>query len=984
MQRFAVARLGVAVISLLVGFATPAVAKKAPAPPVPSLAVVATMPVGFHPFGVAVQSARAEAVVANREAGTVSIVDLARGTVIRTVPVGQGPRDVAVHEGADVALITLTAERALAVLDLGTGRVLKRIALADKPSGVAIDPALQLAVVGQQNGRAVSLVDLRLYAVVAEIAVGKQPMAVAINPLTHVAAVANRGDGTVTLIDLGDPANPTIPGVITLPRSRHHHLAHDVGRASGGGHGDDAPRARPVGIAFDHGPAVNRLVVADAGASAVHVLTLDAGSALRDVRSLDVGRRPFAVAVNPGQDFALVTSGRDDVLALTLDTPAVVARADVGRHPRGVAIDPVTCRAAVSNRASRTVSVLSTVCPPRLTALAPPSAGVSTTFTLTLIGVGFGADARVNFGTASRLTPAAVTPESIRIDVTTPATPASVPVSVTTGGRTTNTLLLRVTPSAPPVLARVSPATSTADGLALRLVLEGQRFAPAARVLVGGREVPRTAVTGCAAPTCVAATVPGHDVNGTPLERAGLTASGGSLTVQVENPDGGLSNVLPLVLLNPTPSLSSLVPNTATQGTMDKVVTVFGEGFVARVVDGQLVAVSQVLFDGVPVPAVPYAPNPMRQLFVTLPAGVIQTPGVYQVEVLNPRPGGGIALAQPFEVHRNVLPAGVVPKTIAMPEGSPGNVVAFAHGTRTLAAAGLHDAGMLRLLDVTDPLAPSLLGAGVTLAAGGYNSVADLGVNAATGTIVVALPQSDEVALVDVGPAGVGDVRRIGLPAGTFPFGVAVDAANDRAVVTGLGTLTLSVVDTRTASLTATIALPEDVESPIAVALEPATGIAAVIDQAADGGTLYLIDLVSGLVRASLSVGAGPSSVALDAGLGRVVVTNQDENEIAIVDVANPALPVVVAILPAGEQPSGIAIDPVRHRALVSNLQNNEVTVVDLDKAVVLGRWAIGLESVETPVDIAWQPGPTLGVAVMGSLIGNNVTIMAVPGAAVP
>ena len=58
--------------------------------------VVATVPVGSDPFGVAVTPDGAIAYVANFISNTVSVIDTANNTVVATVTVGTFPNDIAI------------------------------------------------------------------------------------------------------------------------------------------------------------------------------------------------------------------------------------------------------------------------------------------------------------------------------------------------------------------------------------------------------------------------------------------------------------------------------------------------------------------------------------------------------------------------------------------------------------------------------------------------------------------------------------------------------------------------------------------------------------------------------------------------------------------------------------------------------------------------------------------------------------------------
>jgi len=132
-----------------------------------------------------------------------------------------------------------------------------------------------------------------------------------------------------------------------------------------------------VGIAFDYGVGVNQFVVADENRNAVHIVKLSATGTVDGIRSVDVGKRPQAIAVNPGRDWALVTSEKDDVFGLSLSSGEVSSRTDVGKRPRGIAIDPQTCRAVVSNSKGHSASVLVGPCNVlKIFSLSPSSARV--------------------------------------------------------------------------------------------------------------------------------------------------------------------------------------------------------------------------------------------------------------------------------------------------------------------------------------------------------------------------------------------------------------------------------------------------------------------------------------------------------------------------------------------------------------------------------------------------------------------------------
>jgi len=93
--------------------------------------IVATVPVGSYPIGVAVTSNGTKVYVANYNSNTVSVINTITNTVTATVPVGRYPIGVAVtpdeskvyvtnQNGNDVSVINTTTNTVTATLPVGT------------------------------------------------------------------------------------------------------------------------------------------------------------------------------------------------------------------------------------------------------------------------------------------------------------------------------------------------------------------------------------------------------------------------------------------------------------------------------------------------------------------------------------------------------------------------------------------------------------------------------------------------------------------------------------------------------------------------------------------------------------------------------------------------------------------------------------------------------------------------------------------------
>ncbi len=108
--------------------------------------VIATVPVGQFPQGVAVRPDDAFAYVANSTVNSVSVIDTAANSVVATVPVGARPFGVAVSpDGSRVYVTTrdpLTDKGTVKVIDTATNSVVATVPVGLFPGGVAVAPAV--------------------------------------------------------------------------------------------------------------------------------------------------------------------------------------------------------------------------------------------------------------------------------------------------------------------------------------------------------------------------------------------------------------------------------------------------------------------------------------------------------------------------------------------------------------------------------------------------------------------------------------------------------------------------------------------------------------------------------------------------------------------------------------------------------------------------------------------------------------------------
>jgi YVTN family beta-propeller protein len=166
--------------------------------------VVATVPVGSNPYGVAVTPDGKHAYVANDSSNTVSVIDRATNTVEATITVGTEPVGAAVTPDGNVANI---ASHTVSVIDTATVVATVPLPVASNPVALAVTPdGKHVYVTNDVSVGTVSVIDTATNTVeAATITVGTSPtIAIAVTPDGLHAYVVNnidRGSGTVSVID---------------------------------------------------------------------------------------------------------------------------------------------------------------------------------------------------------------------------------------------------------------------------------------------------------------------------------------------------------------------------------------------------------------------------------------------------------------------------------------------------------------------------------------------------------------------------------------------------------------------------------------------------------------------------------------------------------------------------------------------------------------------------------------------------------------
>ncbi len=292
------------------------------------------------------------AYISNQSSNNVSVIDIATNTVVAIVPVGSGPGGVAVNPGGTRAYVVNVGARNVSVIDTGTNSVIATVVAGSGPTGVALNPAGTFAYVVDYNSNGVYVIDTASNTVAPSVSVGSSPFAVAVNSAGTRAYVTNFGSNTVSVIDT---ASNTVVATVATATTRPNAVAVN-------------PAGTRVYVTHDSSTTVSVIDTATNTVVGTIAVGTGVGTVALGTGSYGVAFNPAGTRAYVAND------GSNDVTVINTATDTVIANVPVGTAPRGVALDPTGTFAYVGNRSSNDVSVIDTVSNTVVTTVAVGSA----------------------------------------------------------------------------------------------------------------------------------------------------------------------------------------------------------------------------------------------------------------------------------------------------------------------------------------------------------------------------------------------------------------------------------------------------------------------------------------------------------------------------------------------------------------------------------------------------------------------------------
>ncbi len=274
--------------------------------------VIATIPVGDNPDGIAVSVDGTRTYVADFLSNDVSVIDNALKTVVATIPVGAGPVGIATQSpNAPFAYVALKGDRSVAVVDTAANTLSAKITVDGAPQSIAVaawNPFTYYVTESFPVGPGdVAVIDTSTNTVTAKIAVGVRPNRIALSQRASLAYVTNFGSFSISVIDLG---TNSVTGTIGLS-------------------------LRPSSVAIT--PDGRSAYLTSSGSFSTTIIQTQTGATRA---SIPVGTEPSAIAMVQSSPFTYVTNFGSDTVSVIARNHRndVIATIPVGHRPFAAAI----------------------------------------------------------------------------------------------------------------------------------------------------------------------------------------------------------------------------------------------------------------------------------------------------------------------------------------------------------------------------------------------------------------------------------------------------------------------------------------------------------------------------------------------------------------------------------------------------------------------------------------------------------------------
>ncbi len=288
--------------------------------------LLASIPVGSNPYGVAYDPANGNIYVANAGGNSVSVINEVTNSIVTTFLVGNFPAGVAYDSANGNIYVANLMSNTVSVINGATNTVITTIGVGASPAGVAYDSANGNIYVTNFGGNTVSVINGATNTVITTIGVGASPFGVAYDSANGNIYVTNFGGNTISVIN---GATNTLVSNIAVSNG-------------------------PAGVAYDS--ANGNIYVTNYGGSTVSVIN---GATNTVITTIAVGANPIAAVFDSvNQEIYVANSASNSVTSINGTTNTIVTNTPVDINPTAITFDPTTHSIYVACYTSNTVDVI--------------------------------------------------------------------------------------------------------------------------------------------------------------------------------------------------------------------------------------------------------------------------------------------------------------------------------------------------------------------------------------------------------------------------------------------------------------------------------------------------------------------------------------------------------------------------------------------------------------------------------------------------
>jgi YVTN family beta-propeller protein len=290
--------------------------------------VVATIPVGRRPRGIAVSQDRTRLYVAlsgspqggpnvdesklpppDHRFDGIGVVDLNAQKLIKTYPSNADPETFAISHDGKILYASNEDTGMLSAIDLARGKILAAVTVGSEPEGVAVSRDDRFVYTACETSNKVYVINTQNMKVVGTIPTQPRPRSIWLSPHSAIGFVSDEFGASLTEFNTD---NYQVIKTISL---------------------GDPKKVRPMGLAASADG--HRLYVTTGRAGALLEIDTETGAIVRTIS--DVGQRPWGVALSPDGSRAYTANGPSgDISVIDLASGKVVKRIHVGGSPWGI------------------------------------------------------------------------------------------------------------------------------------------------------------------------------------------------------------------------------------------------------------------------------------------------------------------------------------------------------------------------------------------------------------------------------------------------------------------------------------------------------------------------------------------------------------------------------------------------------------------------------------------------------------------------